>query len=148
MKKFLLLTIASLTFSVSAVAQVSCETLRDEIATKIMNNGVPESGFKLDIVPVDQVAQTGGQVVGGCGGGTNSIVYTRFRNGEGNANAPMVNQNEQQTSQSATTTQPTDAQQTAPAQTGTVTGESLTKEVDTFTEAPGPATTIDGTGAQ
>lgn len=48
------------------LAQASCESVRDDIARKIIANGVPESGFELDIVPNDQVSQHGGQVVGHC----------------------------------------------------------------------------------
>ncbi|WP_145585252.1 DUF1161 domain-containing protein, partial [Yersinia intermedia] len=45
-------------------------------------NGVPESGFKLDIVPNDQVQQAGGQVVGHCENDSQKIVYTRITDSE------------------------------------------------------------------
>lgn len=35
-------------------APESCERVKDDIQQKIVNNGVPESGFMLDIVPNDQ----------------------------------------------------------------------------------------------
>lgn len=95
MNKFVLLIITSLTLSisVSASARVACEDLKGEIATKIMNNGVPEDGFRLDIVPneqADQAVQSGGQIVGSCDGSTSKIIYTRFLNGERNAAAEMA----------------------------------------------------------
>ncbi|EEQ04856.1 hypothetical protein yberc0001_37070 [Yersinia bercovieri ATCC 43970] len=43
---------------------------------------MPESGFRLDIVPNDQVEQAGGQVVGHCENDTQKIVYIRINNGE------------------------------------------------------------------
>ncbi|ULR29150.1 DUF1161 domain-containing protein [Dickeya fangzhongdai] len=60
------------------MAQASCERVRDDIARKIIANGVPESGFELDIVPNDQVSQHGGQVVGHCEQDTQKIVYIRL----------------------------------------------------------------------
>lgn len=62
--------------SMSALAQIKpCEELRAEIQTKIENNGVRY--FTLTIVPVDQVNETEGKVVGSCDGGTQRIVYKR-----------------------------------------------------------------------
>lgn len=60
------------------LAQASCETVKADISQKIINNGVPESGFTLDIVPNDQVDQAGGQVVGHCENDTQKIVYKRL----------------------------------------------------------------------
>ncbi|WP_233969860.1 DUF1161 domain-containing protein [Pectobacterium versatile] len=65
-------------------AQASCESVKADITQKIIANGVPESGFTLDIVPNDQVNQAGGQVVGHCESDSHKIVYTR--NAEGDAN--------------------------------------------------------------
>ncbi|MBC3379999.1 DUF1161 domain-containing protein [Serratia fonticola] len=62
-------------------AFASCESIKADIAQKIVNNGVPESGFKLEIVPNDQANLAGGQVVGHCGQDTQKIVYTRLING-------------------------------------------------------------------
>ncbi len=59
-------------------AQASCESVKADITQKIINNGVPESGFKLDIVPNDQVQQSGGQVVGHCENDNYKIIYTRI----------------------------------------------------------------------
>ncbi|WP_113627495.1 DUF1161 domain-containing protein [Pectobacterium peruviense] len=70
-------------------AQASCESVKADITQKIIANGVPESGFTLDIVPNDQVNQAGGQVVGHCESDSHKIVYTRHADGEANAeNAP------------------------------------------------------------
>ncbi|KML67294.1 DUF1161 domain-containing protein [Pectobacterium peruviense] len=70
-------------------AQASCESVKADITQKIIANGVPESGFTLDIVPNDQVNQAGGQVVGHCESDSHKIVYTRHADGEANTeNAP------------------------------------------------------------
>ncbi|MEI7368778.1 DUF1161 domain-containing protein [Pectobacterium colocasium] len=76
-------------------AQASCESVKADIAQKIIANGVPESGFTLDIVPNDQVNQTGGLVVGHCENDSHKIVYTRHAEGDintGNASAPAEGQ--------------------------------------------------------
>lgn len=44
----------------------SCERVKSDIQQKIINNGVPESGFTLNIVPNDQADQPDAQVVGHC----------------------------------------------------------------------------------
>ncbi|NPE49940.1 DUF1161 domain-containing protein [Dickeya dadantii] len=77
MKKTIL-TGALLLLLTPFLAQASCESVRDDIARKIIANGVPESGFELDIVPNDQVSQHGGQVVGHCEQDTQKIVYIRL----------------------------------------------------------------------
>lgn len=71
-------------------AFASCESVKADIAQKIVNNGVPESSFKLDIVPNDQANQAGGQVVGHCGQDTQKIVYTRLNNGEDSGDAAQT----------------------------------------------------------
>ncbi|KNC90397.1 DUF1161 domain-containing protein [Trabulsiella odontotermitis] len=64
--------------SASALAAPdSCERVKSEIEQKIINNGVPESGFTLDIVPNDQADKAGSQVVGHCANDTFKILYTR-----------------------------------------------------------------------
>ncbi|WP_145476420.1 DUF1161 domain-containing protein [Yersinia similis] len=63
-------------------ALASCESVKAEIAQKIISNGVPESSFKLEIVPNDQVQQVGGQVVGHCENDSQKIVYTRITDSE------------------------------------------------------------------
>ena len=61
----------------------SCETVKADIEQKIINNGVPESGFSLAIVPDGEVDQTGGSsVVGHCANETYKIVYTRHRDAQ------------------------------------------------------------------
>lgn len=59
------------------VAQASCESVKADITQKIVANGLPESGFKLDIVPNDQADQAGGQVVGHCGNDSQKIIYSK-----------------------------------------------------------------------
>ncbi|EKN4870317.1 DUF1161 domain-containing protein [Yersinia enterocolitica] len=81
MKKMLI--IGTLLLSLAPLAALaSCESVKADIAQKIINNGVPESGFKLDIVPNDQVQNAGGQVVGHCENDTQKIVYTRITDSE------------------------------------------------------------------
>ncbi|ELI7923822.1 DUF1161 domain-containing protein [Yersinia enterocolitica] len=81
MKKALI--IGTLLLSLAPLAALaSCESVKADIAQKIINNGVPESGFKLDIVPNDQVQNAGGQVVGHCENDTQKIVYTRITDSE------------------------------------------------------------------
>ncbi|EPZ8122713.1 DUF1161 domain-containing protein [Yersinia enterocolitica] len=81
MKKTLI--IGTLLLSLTPLAALaSCESVKADIAQKIINNGVPESGFKLDIVPNDQVQNAGGQVVGHCENDTQKIVYTRITDSE------------------------------------------------------------------
>ncbi|WP_052282539.1 DUF1161 domain-containing protein [Kluyvera genomosp. 1] len=55
----------------------SCERVRSDIQQKIVNNGVVESAFTLDVVPNDQADQPGAQVVGHCANDTFKILYTR-----------------------------------------------------------------------
>ncbi|MGV3345719.1 DUF1161 domain-containing protein [Enterobacteriaceae bacterium LUAb1] len=74
MKKSLWIVMAALSGLPIAV-QASCESVKAEINQKIINNGVPASGFTLSIVPSDQADQTGGQVVGHCENDTHKIVY-------------------------------------------------------------------------
>ncbi len=59
------------------LAQASCDTVKADINQKIINNGVAESDFTLDIVPNDQADQAGGQVVGHCENDTQKIVYKK-----------------------------------------------------------------------
>lgn len=62
----------------------SCEKVKNDIQQRIINNGVPESGFILTIEPNDQNSAAGAQVVGHCGNDNWKILYTRTR-GSGNA---------------------------------------------------------------
>ncbi len=78
MKKALLFSALIVTVSPFALAaQASCESVKEQIAQKIIHNGVPESGFKLEIIPNDQTEQAGGKIVGHCENNTKKIVYTR-----------------------------------------------------------------------
>ncbi len=61
------------------LAHASCESVKADISQKIIQNGVPESGFSLDIVPNDQA---GGQVVGHCENDTQKIVYKLVGRGD------------------------------------------------------------------
>lgn len=81
MKKTFIISILLLSLAPLA-ALASCESVKADITQKIISNGVPESGFKLDIVPNDQVQQAGGQVVGHCENDTQKIVYTRITDSE------------------------------------------------------------------
>ncbi|WP_050114585.1 DUF1161 domain-containing protein [Yersinia thracica] len=81
MKKTFIISTLLLSLAPLAVL-ASCESVKADITQKIISNGVPESGFKLDIVPNDQVQQAGGQVVGHCENDTQKIVYTRITDGE------------------------------------------------------------------
>lgn len=86
MKKSLLFAAAVLAVAPLA-AQASCESVKADISQKIINNGVPESGFTLDIVPNDQADQSGGQVVGHCENDTQKIVYSKTGDGSSDAEA-------------------------------------------------------------
>ena len=89
MKKTLILT-AVLMAGAPIAALASCESVKADISQKIVNNGVPESGFKLEIVPNDQADQAGGQVVGHCENDTQKIVYTRLNNGDDRGDAAQT----------------------------------------------------------
>lgn len=80
-------------------AQSTCDKVKADIQQKIINNGVPESGFTLIIVPNDQADKPDAQVVGHCANDTQKILYSRTSSGnEGADNAPGQNapQSEQQ----------------------------------------------------
>jgi len=81
MKKQTGMLIATL-LALPMLAHASCESVKADISQKIIQNGVPESGFSLDIVPNDQVDQAGGQVVGHCENDTQKIVYKRVGHGD------------------------------------------------------------------
>lgn len=83
MKKRLWLFALLMTGALPALAAPeSCERVKDEIAQKIINNGVPESGFTLEVVPGDQADAAGAQVVGHCANDTFKILYTRSGEGQ------------------------------------------------------------------
>lgn len=81
MKRTLFLSVLLLA-AVPLAASASCESVKADITQKIIANGVPESGFTLEIIPNDQIQQAGGQVVGHCENDTHKIVYTRLTGGE------------------------------------------------------------------
>ena len=57
----------------AAPARKSCEDLKAEITKKLDAKGV--TSYTLDVI--DKGKEGDGKVVGGCDGGTKSIVYTR-----------------------------------------------------------------------
>lgn len=79
--------LTALVVATPLAAQASCESVKADITQKIINNGVPESGFTLEIVPNDQADQAGGQVVGHCENDTQKIVYKRIGS-ESESNIP------------------------------------------------------------
>ncbi|MCV9877413.1 DUF1161 domain-containing protein [Brenneria izbisi] len=89
MKKIIIFS-AALCVIAPLVAQASCESVKADISQKIINNGVPESGFSLEIVPNDQVSQVGGQVVGHCENDSQKIVYTRHTDDDMGTDSPMA----------------------------------------------------------
>jgi hypothetical protein len=95
-KAFVLGALLMATAPLAAFA--SCESVKAEISQKIISNGVPESGFKLDIVPNDQAEQAGGQVVGHCENDTQKIVYTRLSNGDDGGDAAQTGTSQDMTS--------------------------------------------------
>ncbi len=88
MKK-LLLSIMLLS-AIPLAAQASCETVKADISQKIIKNGVPESGFTLDVVPNDLAEASGGQVVGHCENDTQKIIYQRNGAEDDNTPAPAA----------------------------------------------------------
>ncbi|HBH15314.1 DUF1161 domain-containing protein [Leclercia adecarboxylata] len=59
----------------------NCERIKSDIQQRIINNGVPESGFMLNIVPNDQADKPDAEVVGHCANDTLKILYTRTSSG-------------------------------------------------------------------
>ena len=72
-----LVALLSVASASALAAPSSCENVKNDIQQKIINNGVPENGFSLTIVPNDQADQAGAQVVGHCASDTHKILYTR-----------------------------------------------------------------------
>jgi hypothetical protein len=60
----------------------SCERVKSDIQQRIINNGVPESGFHVSIL-CQTIRQTSpdAQVVGHCANDTFKILYTRTGSG-------------------------------------------------------------------
>lgn len=84
MSKKVLFSVLFLMFAPIA-AQASCESVIQDIKQKIINNGVAENAFKLEAVPNDEADNAGGQIVGHCQNETYKIIYTRFANGNNEA---------------------------------------------------------------
>ena len=61
------------TAQTAPTSRKSCDDLKAEISKKLDDKGVV--GYSLDVV--DKGKEGDGKVVGGCDGGTKSIVYTR-----------------------------------------------------------------------
>jgi len=59
------------------LAQASCDSVKTDIQQKIIQNGVSESAFTLEVVPNDQADQQSGLVVGHCENDQQKIVYKR-----------------------------------------------------------------------
>ncbi|CDL81597.1 DUF1161 domain-containing protein [Xenorhabdus cabanillasii] len=57
---------------------VTCESLKEQIAQKIINNGIKETDFNLEVVASAQMDYGSGKVVGSCNHGKQKIIYTRF----------------------------------------------------------------------
>ncbi|MBT0723082.1 DUF1161 domain-containing protein [Rosenbergiella sp. S61] len=77
------LTLLTAIALVPTLAHASCDSVKAEIQQKIIQNGVAESAFSLDVVPNDQADQLGGLVVGHCENDQQKIVYKR--NGDDNS---------------------------------------------------------------
>ncbi|MCD1127416.1 DUF1161 domain-containing protein [Jinshanibacter sp. LJY008] len=82
MKKSLLLLTATMLLAPLATYAATCDEIKAEIAQKIINNGVPASGFQLSVIPVGQAEQAGETVVGNCGHGKQKIVYIKQHTSE------------------------------------------------------------------
>ncbi|PHM65414.1 membrane protein [Xenorhabdus stockiae] len=94
MKKFLLAGAILMTAATSFVTQasqdqnpqsnvvtnkvVTCDVLKEQIAQKIINNGVKQANFKLEVIDNDQVVNSDEKVVGSCNRGKQKIIYTRL----------------------------------------------------------------------
>ncbi|MBD2814458.1 DUF1161 domain-containing protein [Xenorhabdus sp. Flor] len=64
--------------TVSSQNIMACESLKEQIAQKIINNGIKETDFNLEVVTSDQMDYGSGKVVGSCNRGKQKIIYTRF----------------------------------------------------------------------
>ena len=61
--------------------------VKSDIEQRIIDNGVAESSFTLNIVPNDQADQPDSLVVGHCANDTHKILYTRTNSGNAPANS-------------------------------------------------------------
>ncbi|MDE9431802.1 DUF1161 domain-containing protein [Xenorhabdus bovienii] len=65
-------------FAVQASQKTTCESLKEIISQKIIDNHVAKEDFRLEVVPNDQVVEGTGKVVGSCDYGKQKIVYIRL----------------------------------------------------------------------
>lgn len=72
----LAITLLLIPFSGNVMA-TSCSEVEAQIATKIINNGVPEDNFDLFSIDNNADVPQGGKVVGHCDGGTKQIIYSK-----------------------------------------------------------------------
>ncbi|QTL41690.1 DUF1161 domain-containing protein [Xenorhabdus budapestensis] len=63
---------------ISSQGIVTCESLKEQIAQKIINNGIKKTDFSLEVVASDQMDYGSGKIVGSCNRGKQKIIYTRF----------------------------------------------------------------------
>lgn len=84
--------IALLLTSFSLPVLASCDSIKEQISQKIINNGLPESAFSLTVEPADsQKTQSLGKVVGHCESNKNVIVYQKHEvNSVNSGNTPSV----------------------------------------------------------
>lgn len=73
-----------LTFLIPGVVQADdvpapCKSLMNDIARKIIRNGIPATDFKLEAVPNGEIDPAQHRVVGTCGFGSHRVVYTRSK---------------------------------------------------------------------
>ena len=89
MKRLALPVVCLLAFAAAPAlaAPESCERVKADIQQRIINNGVAESSFTLNIVPNDQADQPDSLVVGHCANDTHKILYTRTNSGNAPANS-------------------------------------------------------------
>jgi hypothetical protein len=85
MKKTLSTAIVLLSIFISGAVYASeippqCFPLKDNVARKIIRNGVPATDFKLEIVAKEEAAAHEGSIVGNCGFGSHRIMYVRGKN--------------------------------------------------------------------
>lgn len=76
MKKRYFLALVIFAAIVSNTVEASCESIKASINRKIINNGVKESDFTLEIIPNDQVGPKD-KIVGYCDKNKKKIIYKK-----------------------------------------------------------------------
>lgn len=79
MKKISFIALAVLTAMTSTTIYASCESIKESIKQKIINKGVKEDTFSLDIVPNEQVDVKHDKVIGHCDKNRMKIIYKKLR---------------------------------------------------------------------